>query len=321
MKNRIQVFSWISLLMILLICQSSWSAEKVLVSQVSRSFVYMPAYVAFSKGFFKDEGLEPALVQMRAQVSSAALETNQTQYAFGGSTTFMSAIIQGFPFKLMAVLPEKPLHFIIARKEVGSLSDLRGKKFAVSRIGGADHLAAVEILKSKGVDNIQFVSVGGDEPVRAEFLRNGIIDGTALGPPFPMVLVKQGYRILGTPGDTTQGVLSGMWIKTDRLKEKRDEVKRSLRALFRGIRFFHEQRDETISIMMQWLNQDRALTSESYDLIRPHFTADGITSDGNIAFNIELLKELVKSNRSVSSTEVRDFTIIREVHKDLGYGR
>lgn len=44
------------------------AADKVIISYSSRSYAFLPAQVAAAKGFFKDEGLEPLLIQMRSQV-------------------------------------------------------------------------------------------------------------------------------------------------------------------------------------------------------------------------------------------------------------
>jgi hypothetical protein len=70
--------------------------------------------------------------------------------------------------------------------------------------------------------------------------------------------------------------------------------------------------------MMQWLNQDRALAAESYDVIKPYFTTDGMTTDSNVVFNIEILKTLIKSNKPIPVSQVRDFTIIRDLHREFG---
>ena len=44
--------------------------EKVIISYSSRDFAFLPAHVAATKGFFRDEGLEPVMVQMRPPVAA-----------------------------------------------------------------------------------------------------------------------------------------------------------------------------------------------------------------------------------------------------------
>src|ERR1044071_7108814 len=56
------------------------AAEKVLISYSSRTYAFLPAEVASAKGFFRDEGLEPVLVQMRSQVAVPAMMNGDIQY-------------------------------------------------------------------------------------------------------------------------------------------------------------------------------------------------------------------------------------------------
>ena len=41
----------------------------MIISYSSRSYAFLPAQIAVAKGFFKDENLEPLLIQMRSQVT------------------------------------------------------------------------------------------------------------------------------------------------------------------------------------------------------------------------------------------------------------
>lgn len=302
------------------VSKTGFCAETIITSYLSRSYLFVPAYIAVSKGFFKDQGLETLMVQMKAQASTAALTSGHTQYAFAGPST-LNAIIQGAPVRLVGVIVEKTFHFIVARKEIRTASDLRGKKLGTARLGGPDHLVAEGILQSKGINikDVQFVTVGGaDEPVRVEILKKGLVDAIVVSLPFPLLLKKEGYQILGGPGDTKLGIISAIGTTEQRLNEKREEVKKVLRAIVRGIRFFHEQREETISIMMAWLSQSREIAAESYDMARSYYSPDGATSDSNLQFNIDTVKGLIGSTEPIQLSKVTDFTILREVQKEFG---
>jgi ABC-type nitrate/sulfonate/bicarbonate transport system substrate-binding protein len=78
---------------------------------------------------------------MRSQVTVPALVSGEVDYtlSFGNVVT---GAMQGLPFKILAVLTDKPLHHIVARGDVKTIADLRGKRIGTQRIGGSDHLAA-----------------------------------------------------------------------------------------------------------------------------------------------------------------------------------
>ena len=296
------------------------AADKTVISYSSRTYAFLPAQVAVAKGFFKDEALEPVLVQMRSQVAVPALMNGDIHYTltFGN---ILTAAIQGMPFKQLAVLTEKPLHHIVARPDIKTIADLRGKRIGTQRIGGSDHLAAEAILQAKGLDikDVQFVTLGSDEPVRVEILKKGFVDAICVSPPGPMRLQREGYNILGGPQDLKLGSpIAGLSTTDMRIKESRTEAKKALRAIVRGLRFIREKKDEVVPIMMSWLQQTREVAGDSYDLIVPSFSADGGASDATYQFAVDTRLKTLNSDKRIALSQVRDFALLKEVQKELG---
>lgn len=302
-----------------LAASAALAADKVIISYSSRSYAFLPAQVAAAKGFFKDEALEPLLIQMRSQVTVPALISGEVHYtlSFGN---IIGGAMQGLPFKILAVLTDKPLHSIIARPEVKTISDLRGKRIGTQRIGGSDHLAAEAILQAKGIDlkDVQFVTLGGDEPVRTEILKKGLVDAICTVPPGPVRLAREGYNILGGPKDLKIGnPISAVAVTDARLKNNREETKKVLRAVLRGLRVMHERREDTIAIMTKWLSQTPDVARDSYDSILPSFSLDGGAVDKTYEFAIESRKATVRTDKPVPLSQVRDLTLLREVQREL----
>jgi NitT/TauT family transport system substrate-binding protein len=297
----------------------AFAVDKVTISYSSRSYAFLPAQVSVARGFFKDENLEPLLIQMRSQVTVPALISGEVNYTLSFGNIIGSAM-QGMPFKILAVLTDKPLHSLVARPEIKTINDLRGKRIGTQRIGGSDHLAAEAILQAKGIDlkDVQFVTFAGDEPVRVEILKKGLVDAICTVPPGPVRLSREGYNVLGGPKDLKIGnPVSAVAVTDARLKNNRDEVKKVLRALVRGLRFMHERKEETIQIMARWLNQTLEVARDSYDSILPSFSADGSTVDKTFEFAIESRKATVRVDKPIPLSQVRDLTLLREVQKEL----
>ncbi len=296
-----------------------YAADKVIISYSSRSYAFLPAQVALARGFFKDENLEPLLIQMRSQVTVPALMSGEVHYtlSFGN---IIGGAMQGMPFKILAVLTDKPLHSLVARPEIKTIDDLRGKRIGSQRIGGSDQLAAEAILQAKGLSlkDVQFVTLGGDEPIRVEMLKKGLVDAICTVPPGPVRLSREGYHILGGPKDLKIGSpISAVAVTDSRLKNNREETKKVLRAVLRGLRFMHEKRDDTIQIMSRWLSQSADVARDSYDSILPSFSPDGGTVDKTFEFAIESRKATVRVDKPITLSQVRDFTLLREVQKEL----
>ena len=295
--------------------------EKVVISYSSRDFSFLPGHVAVAKGFFKDEGLEPVMVQMRPPIAAPALAAGEIHY----TTTFgstLNAIMQGVPLRMLAVITEKSPYYIVARPGIKSVTELRGRKIAAQQRGLSDRVMAEAILEAKGVDlkEVQFVTLSGDQPVRMSALTGGLVDAVCLLPPGPVLLEKDGYRIIAGPNDVKLGVpTNGLTATTLRLSEKRGEVRKVLRAMIRGLRFVRERRDETISIMAQWLSQKPDIAARSYDLIVAGYSQDGATSDRTWQALIDSRVQSFGLPRPSSLDQVRDFSLLREVQKELKF--
>lgn len=316
MKQRCNL---LTLLVALLLSAPVLGADKVIISYSSRSYAFLPAQIAVAKGFFKDENIEPLLIQMRSQVTVPALLSGEVHYTLSFGNIIGSAMA-GLPFKILGVLTDKPLHSLVARPEIKTIAELRGKRIGSQRIGGSDQLAAEAILQAKGVDpkDVQFITLGGDEPVRVEMLRKNLVDAICTVPPGPVRLAREGYNLLGGPKDLKIGSpISAVAVTDTRLKTHREETKKVLRAVLRGLRTMHERRDDTIAIMSKWLSQSADVARDSYDSILPSFSLDGSTVDKTYEFAIESRKATVRSDKPIPLSQVRDLALLREVQKDL----
>jgi ABC-type nitrate/sulfonate/bicarbonate transport system substrate-binding protein len=212
------------------------------------------------------------------------------------------------------------MHSLVSRPEIKTLAELRGKRIGSQRIGGSDHLAAEAILQAKGFDlkDVQFVTLGGDEPVRVEMLKKGIVDAICTVPPGPVRLMREGYNLLGGPNDLKIGnPISALAVTDARLKSHREETKKVLRAVLRGLRAMHERKEDTIAIMAKWLSQPMDIARDSYDSIMPSYSLDGSTVDRTYEFAIESRKATVRTDKPVALSQIRDLTLLREIQKEL----
>jgi NitT/TauT family transport system substrate-binding protein len=298
---------------------ASAQVEKAIIGYPSRSYNVLVLHVAEVKGFFRDEKIEPVLVQMGVGPGMLAVLNGDIHYYWAFSAP-VNGVIKGMPVKIITII-NRLLHEVVAGPAIRSPMELQGKKMGVSRIEGADHLQAKAILKAKGVDakNIQFINLAGGDPARVLALKKGLVDAIAVSPPNPYTLQKEGYNVIGGPRDLKVGLLASALSTTDqRLRETPDHARKVLRAVVRGLLFVRENRQETINIMMRWLNDSQEIASASYDVILSELSKDGTFADAEIQFSVDQFKMSVGSTKPISLSQVRDFTILHQVQKELG---
>ena len=293
--------------------------EKAIIGYPSRSYNVLVLHVAEAKGFFRDEKIEPVLVQMGVGPGMLAVLNGDIHYYWAFSAP-VNGIINGMPVKIVAIV-NRLLHEVVARPVIKTATDLQAKKMGVSRIEGADHLQAKAILRAKGIDvkTIQFINLGGGDPARVLALKKGLVDAIAVSPPNPYTMQKEGYSVLGGPRDLKLGLLASALSTTDqRLKEMPEQVRKVLRAVLRALAFVRENRQETINIMTRWLNDTQEIAAASYDVLVSELSRDGTFSDAEIEFSVDQFKMSVGSTKPIPLGQVRDFTMLRQAQKELG---
>lgn len=284
--------------------------QKVRISYSSRSNSTTVYQVALAKGFFKEEGLEPEMIQMNPRLGGLAVMNGEIEF----TTTFGStlrAIIAGLPIKFVAISVRKTDHFLISRPELKTVQELRGKRLGVATLFGTDQLAAEEMMQSKGLNPgaMQVVALG-DAPVRVQALRAGLVEAIAMNSPHDLALIKSGYNALAGPQDLKRALpLAGLAVKDSLPKEKPRLIKHALRAVLKSHRFIFDNKQETTRIMMQWLSQPLEAAARSYEMALLTLSRNGEIADDDL----ELLTE-----KKRPLNEVRDYTLLREAQKELG---
>jgi NMT1/THI5 like len=101
------------------------------VAYSSRSIAPIDYFIGEQYGFFKAEGLDVRLVQIRANVAVIATLASEVD-VLGSITTAISAAQRGAPIKILAVALHRPLFWLVARPEFKNISDLKARSWAWS---------------------------------------------------------------------------------------------------------------------------------------------------------------------------------------------
>lgn len=291
-------------------------AQKVRISISSRSNTSVPYYVAMSKGFFRDEGMDVEIIQANPRLGVMALMNGDVSFT-GTFVSTVRGILSGFPLKIVLVAFKKGVYYLIAHPSVKDVQDLKGKKLGVSSIRGADHLVAEELLRSKGLNPAQMQPVVlGDTFVRLQSVITGAVEVTTLSPPHDLMAQKAGVKVLAGPPEIGMPA-SGMITSERLIKENPAFVRRGVRAILRANRFIDENRAETIKVLLQWVKQTPEIAARSYDVELKSILRDGTMTDAEMESFIDRLGN--EKKRSID--EVRDFSFVRQVWKELESAR
>lgn len=157
-------------------CSSTAPLRTVQLHEVTRSVFYAPQYVAISKGFFEQEGLQVELTTSGgSDKAMTALLSGQADLCLAGPETAVYVYNEGKEDHPIVIgqLTKRDGSFLVSRaneKETFQWEDLKGKSIIGGRTGGMPLMTLLHVLRSHGlepgvdvevIDSIQFNLMGG----------------------------------------------------------------------------------------------------------------------------------------------------------------
>jgi NitT/TauT family transport system substrate-binding protein len=207
--------------------------RKVTLAYSAVSMTWLPVKAAVDKGFFRDEGLEPQLIQMRGNVATAALATGDLDFSLNISPVLNGAI-QGLGLKLVAGLNTRPLFSLVVRPEFKTAADLKGKTFAVSSFGNTQAILTEKHLQHLGLKKGEYQLIAlGATGARAAAMEKNIAQGSLMPPPANVVMESRGYRLLGNTAEIVVHPIAGLGTHEGKIRTQPEMIRRALRAALR----------------------------------------------------------------------------------------
>ena len=274
--------------------------------------------LAQKKGFFREEGLEAEVIRMSSTVAAAALASGEADYAIGMSA--LRGAIQGLPLKVVASYIQGSTQTLVARSDIKTVSELKGRMITIGTPGGSPDRHARLMIKHFGLEpdkDVKFAS-GGLTEGRLARLQQGLIDATVVPVPLDLQAKKLGLNVLARAYEIFTYPEGGLVTTTMKIKGKPDEVKRVIRAGIKASRYIKANRDATIQFLMDWQRIDKDIASSTYDYLSKATNESGSLSEDGFRLMIEEIKELAKVTREVRMADVADLSILAVAQKELG---
>jgi len=257
MRPSIRLGILILLSSIVTVAASVRAQDKIRMGLSSVSALHSAVWVAEQKGLFRKYGIEPEVIVtgQGAATGISALLANDIQVVASAGDALVASTLQGADTVMIAGVVNKGLQRIMARSEIKTPTELKGKKIGVTRIGAVSHSVLLMMLPrwKMSVNDVQVMQLGSSPNMLAALDRGGI-DAAVLTIPSMFVAEDRGYRVLVDMGDTDIYYLHTM-IATTRnyVKSSRDRVTTFLKGYLEGLAFVKQNKKESIDIVRKKL--------------------------------------------------------------------
>lgn len=220
-----------------------------------------------------------------------------------------------------SVTLRRPLFFLVARPEYNSVKDLKGKTLGIVTFGGSQHTTAKRLIALGGLNaDKELTSIQiGEESMQLQALTTNAIQVAAISPPYAQIARdKFNMKILDTSTDKFASIQNGAAVNVKTLQEKPDFLKRFLRARAQANKYFMEREKEASELLASIWKSDYRIANESYRASKAAFTGTGIPTDDEIKEYLALDAQIIGLPQPVPASSVFDFTLQREINKELG---
>jgi len=278
-------------------------------------------FVAKDAGIFQKHGLDAQVVNVRSgPVGMAALASGESQFHAGSATgASIGAMAGGLDLVFIAGLINKLDGDFVVAPSIRTPAELKGKRIGVQSIGGGVWMFTLLAFDHWGLDpgrdNIQ-LRVIGEQPVLAQALASGIIDGAYLGYTFGALTQKQGFRVLADLlklGIPFQGL--GIMARRSFVDRSPDTAERALRAMVETVRFINnpENKPAVVRSLVRGLRLNKAEDAEAgYEMMKTLY-------DRRIYPNLDGLRNVInllgRTNEQIRRLKAEDIVDERIAHK------
>jgi NitT/TauT family transport system substrate-binding protein len=228
-------------------------------------------WVPYEAGIFRKHGLDVELLYVGGGGRAAqVVQSGEVPIGVFTGGAVINSNLAGGDLVMIASSMNVMTFAVVARPEIRSAEELKGKKIGISRFGSATDFGlryAESQWPVKRQRDFAVIQIGG-MPEQLTALRTKALDAAVLNAELAIVARKEGFR------EITDLAKSGLNFPTSSIVTTRSFIKRNentvrkfIRAYVEGIHHAKTQRAFGVQVLKKYLrNDDTAFVNDLYDL-------------------------------------------------------
>ena len=314
-SKRLPVFGC-SVLLLINSPLPSFAADKVRVAFSAVSPSQGALWVADVGGLLTKNGISAEIIYTRAAIET--LVAGEVDFAQMTGSLMSSARLQGADPVMIAGVQDTLDDRLVARPNIKSMEDLRGKRIGVFRFGAASHLRLIYVLPRYGLNerDVTLLQVG-DSPERLMAISGGSIDATLISPPDHLEALRVGMKILLNLRDLNIAYQGSGLVTTQRvLARKRDLARRFLKAYVEAIHLVKTNPDISRKAFAKYRQtKDDKRIDDAYQALREVVKPKPYPSIEGFRTIIKDAGERIPAAKTANPRDFIDVSLLEELDK------
>src|SRR5919106_2730086 len=318
MKQPIWIFA---LLVTLVLLGSPVSAQmKVRINGTAVTGAQSGMFMAQQEGLFKKNGLEVELIHIPS--SSRAIQAilaGEIAISFMDGSNAVQANLKGANLALVAGATNRMVFSLMARPEIKKVSDLRGKKIGITRVGSSTHTSALYSLGQSGLKPADYQILPLMEvPNIFTALAAGQIDAGVVSPPTNSRARKAGFReLVNLAKDGPEYVSVAVGTKRSYINDNEDIVRRVVRSYNEGVYLFKTNKATALKIIEKQLRvKETDIQEDTYNQFRQYLEYPPYVSRKGMEAVLAELREKDSAAKAAKPDDVIEMRFVAELEKE-----
>ena len=297
--------------------------------QSGRTSSSWPLFVSEEKRFFQKHGinLEEIIVRGGTNTTRAVL-SNTIPIGRINPDYVIDAQEKGAKVKIISGAMSKIPYDLMARPEIKSGVEVKGKTIGVDTLTGGTTLMVREVLEKafKLRENDYKLLIVGTSPDRYAALKGGSVQVTFMGPPFNLRARQDGFTKLATFHDYLGPIqFTAEFAHEDFIRSNRPQVVSFLKGMIEGQRYLYDSKnkEDVIAVHMKILKSTRETAESDYRFLVEEFKpfpADSSVGKQAMEKTMELRANAGRYEGKKAPSYLRyvDTSLVEEAQKQLG---
>lgn len=284
-------------------------------------------FIAQKEKFFEKHGLDVKIVATTTTAAVQGMLGGSLNLTLGAGPAFVSATLEGAPpFAVVSSWVNVFPYYIVARKEIAKIQDLKGRTGQVgATFGSAPDVALRFGLAKLGINpekDVKLVQMPRPDWINViAQIERGDVQFSVLPPPYDRMGEKRGFHTLyALPELGIHWQQNGEWVLKSYAAKNREAVLRFERALADAIDVYFNQRDKTVEYLMEFLGSNKADTEYAYQAFAKWADKNPRPKAESIKSTFEAIKATTPAAAKADPAAFIDTSFIDQLMKE-GYFR
>lgn len=271
-------------------------------------------YVAQEEGLFKKNGLEVELIHIPSSSRGIqAILAGELAFSTMDGLNAVQANLKGAGLALVAGATNRFVFSLMSRPEIKKISDLKGKKIGITRVGSSTHTATLYALSQAGLKTGDYQILPLMEvPNIFTALVAGQIDAGTVSPPTNSRARKAGLNeLMNLAKEGPEYVSVAVGTSRSYIKANEDTVRRVVRAYAEALYLFKTNKTVAIRVLGKYTRvKEQDILEDAYSQFHDYLESIPYVSTKGME---AIISEAAEKDPAAKQSKPEDFLDMRFV--------